>query len=172
MRGGVFIGISRSRFYTCPMRTALILVLAAACGGHAHTSSPSAAPSAAATACPPAVTDAVARARPNEPVKSCKAEHEDGKDIFEARVGSVELELSADGTLLQTEEVVTAMPDAVAAAFAAKYPGAKAKRIERVTSAGKPARFEIAFAGNEATFDESGAFIEEEAADGPPDSED
>ncbi len=149
-----------------PIRTLLALCLLAACGG-THPASKTA---ASGGGCPPAVPAAVTKAYPDATQGACEGEHEDGMDIFEIKIkkpdgSTAELELSADGTILATEEVVAAMPDAVAKAFAAKYPGAAAMKIERITSPGKPTTFEIAFAGKEATFSETGDFVEEEHGD-------
>ncbi len=147
-------------------RTLLALSLLAACGGKhpAHSTAE------AGGACPPAVPAAVTKAYPGAAQSACESEHEDGMDNFEIKVkktdgSAAEIELSADGTILATEEVVPTMPDAVAKAFAAKYPGAEAKRVERITRPGKPAVFEIKFANKEATFSETGDFIEEEHGD-------
>jgi hypothetical protein len=79
----------------------------------------------------------------------------------------LEVDVAADGTILQVEEpiAVDALPDAVKKAFAAKYPGAKATGANKQT-AGKDIRYEIAFvvdkARKEATFSASGAFVDEE----------
>lgn len=155
-----------------PTRFLLASVLLAACGGSPKTP----ATAAAGGGCPPAVTAAVTKAHPDATVTNCKGEHEDGKDIFEAKLTmkdgtKAELELSPDGGILAMEEVVpaTAMPKAVADAFAAKYPGATAERVERITPTGKQVMFEIAFAGKEASFSDTGAFIEEEHGDGDKD---
>jgi hypothetical protein len=124
------------------------------------------------------VAAAVTKAHPDATQKACKGEHEDGKDIFEVKLDmkdgtKAELELSADGTILAMEEVVptSALPKAVADAFAAKYPGATAEKVERITPTGKPVMFEIGFAGKEASFSETGAFIEEEHGDGDKDKD-
>lgn len=98
-------------------------------------------------------------------------------DVYEIKLtkadGSVaEVELKADGTLLATEEIVATMPDAVAKGFAAKYPGATAMRVEKITQTGKGVQYEIKFSGKEATFSEAGDFVEEEKADGEDDERD
>jgi len=149
-----------------PTRSLLALCLLAACGGHPK------APATTASTCPPSVSAAVTRAYPTSAQQGCKAEHEDGKDIFEVKIKNadgaiVELDVAPDGTILQAEEVVPAasLPEAVAKAFAAKYPGAQPARVERVTVTGKPAMFEIAFSGKAATFSETGDFVEEEQGD-------
>ena len=79
----------------------------------------------------------------------------------------LEVDVAADGTILQVEEpiAVDALPDAVRKAFATKYPRAKATGANQQT-AGKDVRYEIAFvidkARKEATFSVDGAFIAEE----------
>ena len=155
-------------------RSVLALSLLVACGGHPSTPTKA---TTVAGSCPPAVLAAVTKAYPDAKQDACKGEHEDGKDVFEIKIAKgdgsrAEVQLAADGTILETEEVVAAMPDAVAKAFAAKYPGATATRIERVTPTGKPSAFEIKFAGKEATFTEAGGFVEEEGGGGDPEDGD
>ena len=150
-------------------RTLIAICLLAACGG----SHPAPATASSGAACPPAVPAAVTKAYPDAAQDSCKAEHEDGKDIFEVKLtkkdgGKAELDVSPEGTILQVEEVVptASLPEPVAKAFAAKFPGAQPARVERQTSPGKPPTFEIAFSagtvGKEVTFSESGDLVEEE----------
>ena len=148
---------------------ASVLVIAA-CGGKAKSSS-SATPEA--TSCPASVTATVTRTYPSGKLGPCEAEHEDGKDIYEVKVtlpdGDIEVELSPDGVITQTEQVVAAMPDPVAKAFTAKYPGETVSRVERHTHPGKGDTFEVKFGAKEATFTEAGEFVEEEAGDGDKD---
>jgi hypothetical protein len=174
MRTAAFIALSSADNYGSPMRTLLGAVLLAACGGSPRPP----ATVASAGGCPPSIGAAVAKAYPDATQKACEAEHEDGKDIYEAKIvkadgSTAELELAMDGAILAIEEVVpaSALPKAVADAFAAKYPGAQAERVERVTPTGKAPTFEIAFAGNEASFSEAGAFLEEEHGDGDSDGD-
>lgn len=146
-----------------PIRTILAFCFLAACGGK----NPKPATTAAAEGCPQPVPAAVTKAFPDATQGPCESETEDGTTIFEIKIKksdgtSAEIELSPDGTIIATEEVVAAMPDGVAKAFAAKYPGATASRIEKITSPGKPATFEVKFGGKEATFSETGDFVEEE----------
>lgn len=122
--------------------------------------------------CPKPVNDAIAKAFPKSTVTSCKAEKEHGHDQFEVRVAKAdgakaEVDVAPDGKILQVEEkiAVDKVPAAVMKAFAAKYPKAKATRAEKQT-ADSSVSYEIAFdlgaAHKEATFDESGKFVEEE----------
>ena len=146
-----------------PIRTILAFCLLAACGGK-NSNPPT---TAAAGGCPQAVPAAVTKAFPDATQSPCESEKEDGMVVYEIKIkkadgSSAEIELSADGTIVATEEIVAAMPDAVSKAFAAKYPGATASRIEKITSPGKPAMFEVKFGGKEATFSEAGDFVEEE----------
>jgi hypothetical protein len=127
-----------------------------------------ASPALAAPSCPTAVTDAVAKAFPKAKLASCKPEHEDGRDIFEAKLtkadgGKAEVDIAPDGKILQVEELVpvASLPDAVKKAFATKYPKAKADRAEKQT-AGADISYEIKFGGKEATFKADGTFVEEE----------
>jgi acyl-CoA synthetase (NDP forming) len=111
--------------------------------------------------CPKVIIDAIAKAYPKASVKTC---HEEGKN-FEARLTSpdIEVELTADGAIVEVEEkiAVDKLPDAVKKAFAARYPKAKAERAEKQT-AGKTVSYEIAFGTTEATFTADGTFVEEE----------
>lgn len=143
------------------------VLLAAACGGHAK--SPSSPASPEATSCPASVTATVTRTYPDGKLGPCEAEHEDGKDIYEVKVtlpsGDLEVELSTEGVITQTEQVVPTMPEPVAKAFAAKYPGEQVSRVERHTRPGKADTFEVRFGAKEATFTDAGEFVEEEAGD-------
>jgi len=129
-------------------------------------------PAVAAADCPKAITDAVTKAFPGAKVTACRAEKEHGHDQFAARLvktdgGKAEVDVAPDGTILQVEEVIALdkVPAVVMKAFAARYPKGKATRAEKQT-ADKAVTYEIAFdlgsARKEATFDESGKFIDEE----------
>lgn len=118
--------------------------------------------------CPKAVTDGVAKAFPKSTITRCHPEHEDGKDIFEAKITradgtKAEVDVAPDGSILQLEEkiAVEKLPDAVKKAFATRYPKAKPERAEKQT-AGKTVSYEVAFGKTEATFTEDGKFVEEE----------
>jgi hypothetical protein len=125
-------------------------------------------PALAGTTCPKAVTDGVAKAFPKSKIDRCHPEHEDGKDIFEAKItradgSKAELDLAPDGSILQIEERidVAKLPDAVKKAFAARYPKLEAERAEKQTS-GKTVTYEVAGGKIEATFTADGRFVEEE----------
>ncbi|MBV8757799.1 MAG: PepSY-like domain-containing protein [Deltaproteobacteria bacterium] len=140
------------------LRTTLVLMLAAT-------------PAFAAPSCPTAVTDAIAKAFPKSKIDRCKSETEKGVTQFEVRLTKadakkVEVDVAADGKILQIEEKIapTELPDAVKKAFAAKYPKAKAERAEKQT-AGSDVSYEIAFGTKEATFKADGTFVEEEGED-------
>jgi len=132
-----------------------------------------AAPAAAdAPRCPPAVTAGALKAFPGATIGPCKAEREGGRDRFELKLTTVagdklELDVAPDGAILQVEQAIAvdALPQAVRAAFAARYPKARAAAAQKQT-AGKDVRYEIAFATDkgrkEATFAADGAFVEEE----------
>ncbi len=128
---------------------------------------------AAPASCPAAVGAALAKHFPKSTIHSCKREHEDGRDQIEAKLTmqdghKAEVDVALDGTILQVEELVALnqVPVVVMKAFAAKYPKAKASRAEKQTPAKGPASYEIAFevagARKEATFTETGTFVEEE----------
>lgn len=128
--------------------------------------------SLASADCPKVVTDAVTKAFPKSTVTTCKAEKEHGHDQFEARIvksdgGKAEIDVAPDGKILQVEEkiAIDKVPAAVMKAFAAKYPKGKATGAEKQT-ADKSVTYEIAFdlgtGRKEATFDETGKFVEEE----------
>lgn len=122
--------------------------------------------------CPKPVSDAIAKAFPKSTISSCKAEKEHGHDQFEVRVAKAdgakaEVDVTPDGKILQVEEKVAIdrVPASVMKAFAAKYPKAKVTRAEK-QAAESSITYEIAFDlgadHKEATFDESGKFVEEE----------
>lgn len=123
--------------------------------------------------CPAVVKDAVSKAYPGSTFKKCKAENEDGHDQFEVVVekkggGKLEIDVLPDGKIVQTEEVIAvdAVPAVVMKAFAARYPKARPTRAEKQTNAAGKSSYELAFMVDskkkEATFDETGAFVEEE----------
>jgi uncharacterized membrane protein YkoI len=122
--------------------------------------------------CPKSINDAVAKAFPKSTISSCKAEKDHGRDQFAARIvkadgGKAEVDVAADGKILQVEEKIglDKVPAAVMKAFAAKYPKAKATGAEKQTAESK-VTYEIAFdlgsERKEATFDDAGKFIDEE----------
>jgi len=122
--------------------------------------------------CPAPVIASISKVFPKATISACKPERDHGKDIFEvklARPGGdrLEVDVAADGTILQVEEpiAVDALPDAVRKAFAVKYPRARPTAVNKQT-AGKDVRYEVAFvvdkARKEATFSADGAFVEEE----------
>ncbi len=122
--------------------------------------------------CPPAVRGAVSKLHPGARVGSCKPERDNGKLQYEVRISEagrkLELDLTPEGGLLQTEERVplNGVPPEVRSGFASKYPGVTAVAAEKQTKAGGATSFELAFdrAGkrHEATFTDQGAFVEEE----------
>jgi hypothetical protein len=129
--------------------------------------------SAAHADCPAAVTSAVTKAVADGTIRSCRAETEDGRAQFEVVVdskarGKLEIDVLPDGTIDQIEEKidVSALPDAVTKAFAAKYPGATPTRAEKQTHGDGKISFEVAFTAKtgkkEATFTADGTFVEEE----------
>jgi hypothetical protein len=143
-----------------------LLVVAASCGGKSTTSSAM----AVATTCPEPVTATVSKTYPTGTLGPCRSTRDDGKDVYEVSVtvpdgAPIEVELSVDGVITETEQVVLAMPDPVAAGFAAKYPGATASRIERQTEPGKSDTFELRVGDKDATFTAAGEFVAEQKAD-------
>jgi hypothetical protein len=128
----------------------------------------------AETDCPSAVKDAAQKAYPGSRVTSCKQEKEKGKVQYEVKLATkgeqkLELDISPEGSVLLTEEVVAtgSVPKGVMSAFGAKYPKMKADRAEKQTTADGTVTYEIAFKDakgkkHEATFKEDGTFVEEE----------
>jgi uncharacterized protein YuzE len=123
--------------------------------------------------CPPAVIMSASRAFPGAKITACKAAKEAGSDQFEVKLtrkvgGAIEVDFASNGNVLQIEETIAInkLPDAVAKAFKAKYPKAKANRAGKQTITDKGVFFEIAFKldgkAREATFAAAGAFVEEE----------
>ena len=130
-------------------------------------------PKPAPTSCPAVVTEAIAKAFPKSTVTRCVAEKDHGHDQFEVKLvktdgGKLEVDVAPDGKILQTEEKIALdkVPAAVMKAFTAKYPKAKAEGAEKQTPAAGTPTYELAFMVDgkrkEATFDETGKFVEEE----------
>lgn len=134
---------------------------------------PAASAAATASTCPDAVKAAVDKAYAKATIEKCKQEKEDGKLQYEVKITTaekqrLELDVSPEGTILQTEQVVKldAVPAAVTKAFAAKYPKAKATRAEKQVHADGKVFYELAWKADktkkEATFAQDGTFVEEE----------
>jgi len=125
-------------------------------------------------ACPPAVTDAAQKAYPSSKVTACKQEKDKGKIQYEVKLETkeakkLELDISPEGSILLTEEViaVSSTPQAVLKAFAAKYPQAKAASVDKQTHPDGTVTYEVAWKDakgkhHEATFKDDGTFVEEE----------
>jgi hypothetical protein len=161
-----------SCWYVTTMRTLTALVLSLSLGvsiaraGGKKVVSPTA-------GCPPAVIISASRAFPGATMTACKAAKEAGSDQFEVKLtrkvgAAIEVDFASNGNVLQIEEqiAINKLPDAVAKAFKAKYPKAKAIRAEKQTITDKGVFFEIAFKVDgktkQATFAAAGAFVEEE----------
>lgn len=123
--------------------------------------------------CPSAVTSAALEHHAGATVSACKKENEHGKAQYDVKLltkdgRKVELDISAAGEILLSEEPVSVddLPQAVTAAFHAKYSGAKPTRAEKQTAADGKVTYEVAFAlgakKREATFAADGSFVEEE----------
>ena len=130
-------------------------------------------PKPATPTCPAVVTEAIAHAFPRSTITKCVAEKDHGHDQFEVKLvkvdgGKLEVDVAPDGKILQSEEKIALdkVPAVVMKAFAAKYPKAKAEVAEKQTPATGTPTYELAFnvdgKRKEATFDETGKFIEEE----------
>jgi hypothetical protein len=125
-------------------------------------------------ACPGVVKAGVAKAYPGSKLVACKHEVEDGREQYDTRAKRrdgvvVELDVSTTGDVLETEEPIALadVPAAVTAAFAAKYPKAKASRADKDTLAAGDVFYELAFPiakhkEREAKFKDDGTFVEEE----------
>jgi hypothetical protein len=125
-----------------------------------------------APACPASITDAAIKAFPGSKVTKCKQ----GKDHFGVHLAKkdgtkAELELSAKGDVLETEDEValTAVPAPVTKAFATRYPKLKATKAAKITKAAdKTVTYELAAEvakdnKTEASFKDDGSFVEDEA---------
>ena len=123
--------------------------------------------------CPSSVKSAAVKAHPDAKVVACKMEKEKGNVQYEVKLAGkggkkLELDISPDGQILLTEEVVPldTLPAAVLQGFQAKHPGAKPQRAEKQTVADGKISYEIAFqsgtARKEDTFAADGTFVEEE----------
>ncbi|HEV3075805.1 MAG TPA: PepSY-like domain-containing protein [Thermoanaerobaculia bacterium] len=125
-------------------------------------------------ACPAAVKDAALKAYPSAKVTACKEEKEKGKVQYEVKLETkeakkLELDISPEGAVLLTEETAALdlVPQAVTAAFAAKYPKMKATRAAKQTRPDGTITYELAWRDaqgkrHEATFKDDGTFVEEE----------
>lgn len=122
--------------------------------------------------CPTAVRDAVMKAHPAARLKNCKPEKDNGKLQYEVKISTggkqIELDLTPEGALLQTEEKVPlgTVPAAVLSGFRAKYAATRPVAAEKQTKADGKITYEVAFERDgkrrEATFTDGGAFVEEE----------
>ena len=123
--------------------------------------------------CPGPVLAAVERAFARSTISSCKTEREHGREQLEVKVvkadgAKVEVDVSPDGELLQTEETIALdqVPAAVMKAFAAKYAQAKVTTAEKQTPASGAPSYELGFATAKrrraATFQQDGTFVAEE----------
>jgi hypothetical protein len=123
--------------------------------------------------CPAPVTASVEKVYPHAKISSCKHEEEDGKTQYEVKLDKksaqgLELDVSPDGSILQTEKIVKirSVPEKVLSAFKAKYPTMKINRAQEQTKADGSISFELAFMdkikNHEATFAIDGSFVEEE----------
>jgi hypothetical protein len=123
--------------------------------------------------CPAAVKAAIDKAFPQATISKCKLEREHDRDQYEVKLtkadrSNVEVDVSTDGKILQVEEsiAVDKVPSVVMKAFAAKYPKAKVEAAEKQTSSSGAVSYELAFKVDakrrEATFTETGKFVEEE----------
>jgi hypothetical protein len=87
---------------------------------------------------PKAVASAVKARYPKGEITKAVKEEEHGKTIYEVIVKvegkTLVVALSAEGKILEVEQAIAAeaLPRAVAAAIAAKYPAAKIKKAERI----------------------------------------
>ena len=87
---------------------------------------------------PKAISRAVKKRFPKGEMKEAAKETENGKTVYEVTVKddghSIDASFTAEGKLIGLEKEIEAkdLPKAVADALAAKYPGAKHKRVEEV----------------------------------------
>jgi hypothetical protein len=125
------------------------------------------------SACPAPVKAAIAKAYPESKIVRCARTKEDGKVVYEALIKtsagkSLELDVTPQGSLLQTEETVAldAVPPAVMQGLETRFPKAQATRAVKQTAANGKVSYEMAFrlgkAKKEATFSEDGTLLEEE----------
>ena len=123
--------------------------------------------------CPSTVYEVVRKTYPSSKVSQCKEETEEGKLQYEVKLTTresraLELDVSPEGVVLQTEEVVAvaAVPSAVIFTFKAKYPDATVARAEKQTKNNGSVTYEFAFQKkgmkHEATFKQDGTFSTEE----------
>jgi len=102
--------------------------------------------------CPAAVKNAANKAYAGSKISSCKQERADGKAQYEVKLKIADgkkliLDVAPEGAILLTEEdvTVTSVPSAVGAAFAARYPKAKASAAEKQTTPDGRVTYELAY---------------------------
>src|SRR5947209_1975151 len=85
---------------------------------------------------PKAIKDAIAGRFPNAEVTSAEKEIEDGKVVFDIELKhegrKYEMDILADGTVVEIEKEVKPVPEKVAKAIEAKYPKAEIKDVMEV----------------------------------------
>jgi hypothetical protein len=119
------------------------------------------------------VKDAALKRYPEGRITACGEEGEGRNTQFEVKLTTkdskaVELDISPQGSLLQTEEKVdvASVPSTVISAFRTKYPSTKATAAEKQTKADGSVTYELGFSFKgkklEATFGEDGTFRGEE----------
>ena len=123
--------------------------------------------------CPNSIYEAARGAYPSSRVSACKEEREEGRVQYEVKLihgneGAIELDVSPEGVVLQTETVVAVgqVPSEITKAFNLKYPNTRVTRAERQTKRDGAVTYELAFAvhgkKHEATFKQDGTLLEEE----------
>jgi hypothetical protein len=128
--------------------------------------------SAGSSACRDAVTQSMAKEFPTATMSACRAEHEDGQDLFEVKLNSggekIEVDVAPDGMVLQTEVAIAVdqVPAKVMTSLTARYPTAKPTKAEKQVRTGKGTYYELTFLAErkatQVTFAEDGSLVEEE----------
>jgi hypothetical protein len=123
---------------------------------------------------PKAVLDAAKAKFPDAELVGGGKEEEDGKVTYEVSLKDkgqkVDVELTADGTILVIEKAISVknLPKEVAEALEHKHPKATIKRVEEITKQDKIAAYEVLLVTArkkriwEVTFDPSGKFVKQE----------
>jgi len=122
-----------------------------------------------AATCPDKAGAAAVQAHPGGKIVSCKPAKEDGRSFYEIKLTlandqRIELDVTDEGEILVTEEEIPPadVPEAVRAAFTAKYPGATIAKATKESAADGQVSYELRFGQREATFSSDGTFREVE----------
>jgi uncharacterized membrane protein YkoI len=126
--------------------------------------------------CPKEVKAAAEKAHAGAKIGACHEEREDGSTLYEVALRTsdgkqLEVEISPDGAIVETEEIVSAdaLPAAVLKTVQKEHPGGKVGKVERITAADGAVSYEVVVTSGgrsqELTLSAAGVIEEIEEAD-------